>query len=51
MYADQVLIRAWPAMLDHFNAVHTLEDYEEVERYAPGELEGNRCSEGEGWPN
>ncbi|KPI36886.1 uncharacterized protein AB675_11827 [Cyphellophora attinorum] len=46
-YKHQVLIRAWPAILDHFNAVHTLEDFEEVERFAPLELEGNGTQNGQ----
>lgn len=34
LYSDQIIVRDWGSMLDHFNAVHTIEGYEEPERFA-----------------
>lgn len=39
LYAESVIIRCWASMLDHFNLVHTLPDYEEPIRYADEEVE------------
>lgn len=41
LYADQILVRSWGAILDHFNAIHTLPNFEEAERYTRGELDGH----------
>ena len=48
VYEDQILIYAWGHILDHFNAVHTLEDYAEVERYTAKDLEAPK-TEGQDW--
>jgi hypothetical protein len=38
LHTEGSIIKCWPSMLDHFNAIHSLPDYEEPVRYAEDEL-------------
>lgn len=42
--SDSAIVRCWGSMLDHFNAVHTLQDFEEPVRYAEEEVDEAQAS-------
>jgi hypothetical protein len=39
LYDESIIIRCWPSMLDHFNAVHTIPNYKEPVRAVPDDNE------------